>query len=874
MKSDRWLRLRPLLDQALDLEGESRRRYLDSLQGAEAELRGDIERLLAERESLGPQTRPNAMDLAAPAVTNEVHDDAASDGARVGQTIGPYRLRRLLGTGGMGAVYLAERSQDGFTHNVALKVVRKSLGGKSARDRFERERQILARLKHPGIALLFDGGETPVGQSFYTMEYVDGDTITAYCGQHADTVAARVRLLLQVATTLAYAHQNLIVHRDIKPSNVLVTGEARVKLVDFGLAKLLDEHVMPTMTQTGLGPMTPVYAAPEQFLNGATTVATDIYQFGVLCFLVLAGRLPYRADPNDNLRWARAVTEDEPLVLAQAAASPGRAGDFAHAVPARFERQLTRDLDAIVRKALAKAPEQRYRSMDAMITDLEAFLTHRPVSARRAGPLYFAWRFVQRRRYAVGATVLALAVVGAVGIVALRQSRAAAEQTERAEREAGIRNVTRAMLTDLLRVGSASAAAERPTSALEALDKGTERTLRVLGSNVEHRAIAVSVLAESYLELDHPQRARELIERTLPMLDSPDIPGIERLQIDLLLARAAAELGDAPTSIRQLSHANATIDALGLPLDSPYRLSAELVRIQLAIHQGHQDDARKIATRLLRESDRPGLNETLEFANLLTINTPYVDDPASEIDLLERAWKITAAHYGENSPAALAVQRLMIEEDLKGPRRLDDDRLLSDQQAQVRDSFGERSLDYADILRLRCHQSEDAQRYADAETCWRQVISIYDEKAPDSEMMVATANDNLAMALLRLGRPAEALPLYERELAIRSHTFAPTYSRVIHARLQIAETRCLLGEIDAALSAFNAAIVDYVASLGPHHPYEAVHAARFARCLLDAGRAETARRILESHAQLDPPRKGMTEADRADVAAVWQRLSH
>jgi hypothetical protein len=242
--------------------------------------------------------------------------------------------------------------------------------------------------------------------------------------------------------------------------------------------------------------------------------------------------------------------------------------------------------------------------------------------------------------------------------------------------------------------------------------------------------------------------------------------------------------------------------------------------------------------------------------------------------LLERAWKITAAHYGNNSPAALAAQRLMIEEDLKGPHRLDDDRLLSEQQAQVRDSFGERSLDYADILRLRCHQSEAAQRYADAETCWRQVMSIYEEKAPDSEMMLATANDNLATVLIRLGRPAEALPLYQPELAIRSNTFAPSYSRVIHARLQIAETRCLLGQIDVALSEFNAAIVDYVASLGPQHPYEALHAARFARCLLDAGRSESARQVLSSHARLEPPRKGMTEADRTDVAAVWQRLAH
>ena len=164
----------------------------------------------------------------------------------------------------MGTVYLAEHVDDGFTHTVALKIVRHALRSPSARDRFERERQILANLKHPGIALLFDGGQTPEGQSFYTMEYADGEPITDFCTRRVERTEARVRLLLQVAVTLAYAHQNLIVHRDVKPSNVLVTPDGRVKLIDFGLAKLLDEHLMPTMTQTGLGPMTPVYAAPLQ----------------------------------------------------------------------------------------------------------------------------------------------------------------------------------------------------------------------------------------------------------------------------------------------------------------------------------------------------------------------------------------------------------------------------------------------------------------------------------------------------------------------------------------------------------------------------------------------------------------------------------
>jgi eukaryotic-like serine/threonine-protein kinase len=873
MRSDHWQRLRPLLDRALELDGDARRGYLDSLGELDTELRVELARLLAEHEGLGPQTIPNAMDLAAPAVAEREYEDAALDAARIGQSIGPYRLVRLLGAGGMGAVYLAEHVEDGFTHAVALKVVRKALGSASARDRFERERQILANLKHSGIALLFDGGQTAEGHSFYTMEHVDGEPITDYCERRNEPTRGRVRLLLQVAVTLAYAHQNLIVHRDIKPSNVLVTRDGRVKLIDFGLAKLLDEAVMPTMTQTGLGPMTPVYAAPEQFEGRATTVATDIYQFGVLCFLVLSGHLPYRPNPNDSLRWARAVLEEEPMTLARAAAR-AQAYDATASTTPRRRVDLSADIDAIVRKCLAKAAEDRYRSADALIGDLEAFLESRPVSARAPGFAYFTRRFVQRHPIAVTVSAAAVLALSILSLVALQESRSAAVHAARAEREEEIRDVTRAMLTDLLRVGPASAATERPHSALEALDQGTERTLSALSTSIQHRTIAVGVLAESYLQLGHPQRARALIEQTLPLLDPLDASNADRLQLDLLLARATAELGDLTASRRQLDRANATIEKLALPAESPYRLSAALVDINLAIHEGHESGAREAALRLLRDDDRPGLNDSLEFANLLGASSSYFDDPSAAATLLERAWKITAAHYGANSPAALAAQRILVETDLVGPRRLDADRIFSEQAETIKAAFGERSLDYGDLLiRVRCGKSDWEQRYSESEACWREVISIFEEKAPDSENILATAYDNLGTALVRLGRPADALPVYQQEYQLRSRTFAPNYSNLIHSRLQIAKTRCLAGDISTALGEFDAAIVDYAASVGPLHPYEAVYAAYFSTCLLDAGRVESARSVMERHGKLDPPRKNITDEDRADVQKVWDRLA-
>jgi serine/threonine-protein kinase len=283
--------------------------------------------------------------LVAPLILGEAA--AAAEEDRVGRQVGAYRLLRLIGSGGMGSVYLAERSDENLMHRVALKVVRAEAVSPAARERFERERQILARLVHPHIASLYDGGQTAEGQPFYTMEYVDGVPVTDYCRDCLHDVPSRVRLLIDVAGALACAHQNLVVHRDIKPSNILVDASGQAKLLDFGIAKPLGEGA-GAMTQTALGPMTPEYAAPEQFRNADVTVATDIYQFAVLCYRILSGRLPYRADPADAYAWSRAVAEEEPISLRRALTLDAQqSAPHTRQEMRRARRQLGADLDAI-----------------------------------------------------------------------------------------------------------------------------------------------------------------------------------------------------------------------------------------------------------------------------------------------------------------------------------------------------------------------------------------------------------------------------------------------------------------------------------------------------------------------------------------------
>ncbi len=433
LDAHRWKRLRDLLDRALDLEPNKRAEFVAAMDTQDADLRVDLARLLAENARNEIERSFDPVERAAALLVNPDEATDAADAARVGQHVGPFRLLQLIGTGGMGAVYLAERKVDNFVRRVALKVVRGDGVSPAARERFERERQILANLVHPNIGTLFEGGQTDDGQPYYTMEYVDGVVITDYCRDHGLDVEQRVRLLIDVASALSHAHQSLIVHRDIKPSNILVTADGRAKLLDFGIAKRVGANDV-SATRDVYGPMTPEYAAPEQFRNAPITVATDVYQFGVLCFRVLTGSPPYRADASDGAAWARAVTTADPTLLPRAldASDASRAWKQPTNVP-RLKRKLGGDLDAVVRKMLAKEPQHRYHSMDALIADLRAFLTGWPVSAQRAGALYFMRRFITRRPLAVASACLtALALIAATTISILAAGRAE-QEAHRAE---------------------------------------------------------------------------------------------------------------------------------------------------------------------------------------------------------------------------------------------------------------------------------------------------------------------------------------------------------------------------------------------------------------------------------------------------------
>jgi serine/threonine protein kinase/tetratricopeptide (TPR) repeat protein len=428
LSPERWEIVSPLLDRALEMAGEERAAWLATLHGDDPALATDLEMLLEERIAL---SREGFLEEAA-----VWPSEAAS---LAGQRIGAYTLTSLIGQGGMGSVWLAGRSDGRFEGQAAVKLLNASLVGRAGEERFQREGSFLARLTHPNIARLVDAGVSGAGQPFLVLEYVEGEQIDRYCDGKSLDVEARLRLFLDVLAAVAHAHANLIVHRDIKPSNVLVASDGQVKLLDFGIAKLLEGEgragEATALTREGGRALTPEYAAPEQVTGGAITTATDVYALGTLLYVLLAGRHPAERALQSPADLYKAIVDTEPPRLSDVVARiKGQTNEALEsnaalraATPDGLRRILKGDLDTIVAKALKKNPEERYSSVTALAEDLRRYLDHKPISARPDALAYRAAKFVRRNRLAVGAAALILAVLS-VGLYEVNRQRAVAQR--------------------------------------------------------------------------------------------------------------------------------------------------------------------------------------------------------------------------------------------------------------------------------------------------------------------------------------------------------------------------------------------------------------------------------------------------------------
>ncbi|MEZ4416919.1 MAG: serine/threonine-protein kinase [Gemmatimonadota bacterium] len=495
MGNNDWTRLEELFNGALEVPAAERDAFLERACAGDQALLQEIRSLL-RADGLQPRGAFIDAELGRALEQLSAEDLAAPSGRR----FGPYRILEPLGAGGMGAVYLAERADDEFEKRVAIKLMRGGIANDVGRARFLAERQILAHLEHPGIARLLDGGTTEDGSPFVVMEYVDGVPITESARTRNLTTEGTLWLFLEVCAAVQYAHNNLVVHRDLKPANILVTHEGAAKLLDFGIAKLLEpgESGDGPLTRNAAGRlMTPEYASPEQVRGEPVGTATDVYALGVLLYQLLAGALPFKLESQSAAEIERIVTTREPEPPSRVAA----------------ERPIRSDLDAIVLKAMRKEPERRYASVAQFADDIKAYLAGHPVSARPNSWTYRAHKFVVRNR-------LGVAAAAALGVLSTFYTYRLAVERNTARIEARKAEQVAAFVTGLFRVADPDASQGRDITARELVDSGEVRLRTELAEQPEVRGEMLSLIGYVYQQLGLLDRARPALEEALQLTRS------------------------------------------------------------------------------------------------------------------------------------------------------------------------------------------------------------------------------------------------------------------------------------------------------------------------------------------------------------------
>jgi tetratricopeptide (TPR) repeat protein len=487
----RWRVLEGMLEHAMDLGPEDCRTFLDAACGPDRTLRDDLEALLAADRAAGSFLERPAAELA-PELLDE---PGPAPEPLNGRRVGAWRLLREIGRGGMGTVYLAERSDGAFTQQAALKMMRRGLDTDDIVARFRGERQILARLEHPNIARLLDGGATDDGTLYFVMEHVEGERLTDQVVRLQLGLDDALTRFLQVCEAVQHAHRSLVVHRDLKPANILVTPEGRVKLLDFGVARLIAPDASDAgVTLAAERRLTPDYAAPEQIRGEPTTTATDVYGLGAVLYELLSGERPHRRTSSSLAALERAVMEEDPALPSDVLRRDPGAGTAASR--AGWAARVRGDLDRIVLKALHQDPAGRYATVDALRADVERFLAGEPVRATAPTLRYRAAKFLGRHRAGVAvAAVLVASVLAGLG-VALWQGRIAARERDRAVIEARKASVVRDFLAGLFRAGSPYLAGSIDTtlSALDLVSRGAARARAELAGAPEAQAELMDLL--------------------------------------------------------------------------------------------------------------------------------------------------------------------------------------------------------------------------------------------------------------------------------------------------------------------------------------------------------------------------------------------
>ncbi|HWS78618.1 MAG TPA: serine/threonine-protein kinase [Thermomonas sp.] len=759
---------------AVELEGEQRERLLAEACAGDAGLRAQVDALLAGDARAGDP-------FAAASGWNDALGSAQGEPGFVdpmlGRSIGAWRITDVLGRGGMGAVYRVERSDGAYAQQAALKLIRTAADSPAARERFQRERQILAGLQHPNIATLLDGGISAEGEPYFVMELIDGVPLDRWCDERMLGLRQRAILFLQVLDAVRYAHRNLVVHRDLKPSNLLVDTDGRVKLLDFGIAKQLEAGFEATRTHDRA--LTFEYASPEQLHDAPITTATDIWQLGIVLHRLLSGAHPFGLTRDTPLakQLQQLEREPEPLTRAAAHASPTLAAQRGGMTPAALARALRGNLAQIVQACLRRDPDARYASADALGNDLRAWLDDRPIAAvplsrGERGALWLR----RNRTLAAAAAVVGIALLAGTGValwqanVAREQARIAEQRRIEAERQAGRSEAVTTFLTDdLFHYADPYASGEPDIRARELLDRASGQPMQRFANAPDIQALLRSSLAAAYLGLDDVAAAEKQLHAALKLLPAKAANAAERQHRQ----RARTMLGIALSRQDKWEEAHAMFAAAladeraAAAPDASRLLSLRGWLAQIDYERGKLEAADDAYAPLIAETartlgeDHAGTREMLRHAANVDIAM------GEEIRAEQRYRRVYDSYvrvFGADSPDTLGsvidLGRVLVR-----LKRFDDANALLEPAVQrARTQLGVEHAETQRALNELASSYQFGKRFEDAEARFREVLAIRERRYGDDAMTTRNSLNNLAMLLGSTDRDVEAIPYFERAL--------------------------------------------------------------------------------------------------------------
>jgi serine/threonine protein kinase/tetratricopeptide (TPR) repeat protein len=765
MDSTRWQKVQSLFHEAADLPASEQRVFLETQCGGDAGLVSEVLILLEEDARGG-----SLLDGDVAEVASQIFNDSSS-GSLPFKEFGPYRIKKALGEGGMGVVYLAEREDLG--NEVAIKILRDAWVSPARRERFSAEQRTLAQLNHPSIARLYDADTSPDGTPFFVMEYVEGVPLTDFCKTQKCSIPERLRLFRGVCEAVLYAHQHAVIHRDLKPSNILVKGDGSIRLLDFGIAKHLENlGELVDQTITGLRMMTPAYAAPEQIRGEQVGIQSDVYSLGVVLYELLAGRLPFDLTKCTPSQAEKILTEQEAEkpsdVAGKAAATAETNGRGLMAT-----RTAWADLDVLCLTAMHKDPQRRYQSVEALIRDVNHYLDGEPLEARADTWHYTLDKFVRRHWQLVSAAAAVFALL--VGLVIFYTVRLTKARNAAVMQAARTQRIQRFML-NLFQGGDPAAGPADDLRVVTLLDRGVQEA-RSLDAEPAVQAELYETLGGIYQKLGKLEQADSLMESALAKREALYGPDSVETAKGLLalgsLRDAEARYGDAERLIRQALDR----DRRHLPANDPAVAKAMLALGGVLEDRGAYDQSIAI------------LEQTVQL---------YSSPSSEPVELADSLYELANAHfYAGHYEKSKEINERALE--------------------MYKQIYGERHPRVAEILINLGAIQLDTGHYAAAEQYDRQALDIVQAWYGKDNPETATDLTILARSLVYQKRYAEASDLLQQSLAIKERTFGKVHPSVASTLNELGSVALNQGKYDAAEQYFTRMADIYRTEYGEQH---------------------------------------------------------